>query len=309
MAAAIDLADHLDAVAVLQMHEALMGQIDPGIAGRWRSEQVWIGGDGIGPHTAMFVPPRHELVPAAIDDLVEFMARDDLPVLAHAALAHAQFETIHPFPDGNGRTGRAIVHALLRAKRLTRTVTVPVSAGLLTDVGTYFQALDAYRGGDASPIINRFVDAAFSATANGRRLAGDLHAIRASWSSLIKARKDAGAWKLAEVLLRQPVVDRDTVARELGVSGTNVYGPLKALVEAGILRETTNKKRGQIWRSTERSSPLWTPSPPGAVAGVRAENAMSRWLRHLDLTGRGVPASHRRVTDTPVRRALRHVTL
>jgi Fic family protein len=251
MTAAIHLADRLDADAILQMHRALMGQTAPDIAGKWRDEQVWVGGGDVGPHLAMFVPPRHELVPAAIDDLVEFMAHDDLPVLAHAALAHAQFETIHPFPDGNGRTGRALVHALLRSKQLTRTVTVPVSAGLLVDVDAYFDALSAYRDGDASPIINRFVDAAFSATANGRQLADDLHATRESWNGLIKARKGAGAWKLADVLLRQPVVDRETVSRELGVTGTNVYGPLRALVAAGILTETTNKKRGQIWRSTE----------------------------------------------------------
>jgi len=251
MTAAIHLADRLDADAILQMHRALMSQTAPEIAGKWRGEQVWIGGGDVGPHLALFVPPRHELVPAGIDDLVEFLARDDLPVLAHAALAHAQFETIHPFPDGNGRTGRALVHALLRSKQLTRTVTVPVSAGLLVDVDAYFDALNAYRDGDAGPIVNRFVDAAFSATANGRQLAEELHAIRESWKGLIKARKGAGAWKLADVLLRQPVVDRDTVARELGVAGTNVYGPLRALVEAGILTETTNQKRGQVWRSGE----------------------------------------------------------
>jgi Fic family protein len=251
MTAALHLADRLDADAILQMHQALRGRTTSDVAGKWRGEQVWIGGGAVGPHRAMFVPPRHDLVPAAIDDLIEFIARDDLPVLAQAALAHAQFETIHPFPDGNGRTGRALVHALLRAKRLTRTVTVPVSAGLLIDVDAYFDALGAYRNGDASPIINRFIDAAFSTTANGRRLADDLHAIRESWNSSIKARKGAGAWKLADVLLRQPVVDRDTVSRELGVTGTNVYGPLKALVAAGILTETTNKKRGQIWRSAE----------------------------------------------------------
>ncbi len=251
MTAAIDLADRLDAGAILAMHRALLGALAPDIAGKWRNEPVWIGGSEVGPHTALFVPPRYDLVPAAIDDLVAFMSRDDLPVLAHAALAHAQFETIHPFPDGNGRTGRALVHALLRSKRLTRAVTVPVSAGLLVDVDAYFDALDAYRAGDASPIISRFVDAAFAATTSGRTLAAELRTIRDSWNDVIKARKGAGAWKLADVLLRQPVVDRDTVARELGVTGTNVYGPLRALVDAGVLTETTNKKRGQIWRSTE----------------------------------------------------------
>ena len=110
---------------------------------------MWIGSSCYGPHTATFVPPHHKRVPAAIEHLVESIRRDDLAVLPHAALAHAQFETIHPFPDGNGRTGRAIVHCLLRDKRLTRQVTVPVSAGLLTDTDQYFDALTARSGGSA----------------------------------------------------------------------------------------------------------------------------------------------------------------
>jgi Fic family protein len=83
---------------------------------------VWIGSSNYGPHTATFVPPHHARVSDAVDDLVAFMKRDDLAVLAQAALAHAQFETIHPFVDGNGRTGRALVHCVLRAKGLMRRV-------------------------------------------------------------------------------------------------------------------------------------------------------------------------------------------
>ena len=69
----------------------------------------------------MFVPPHPDRVPAAIHDFERFLAREDLPALVQAAIAHAQFETIHPFTDGNGRTGRALVHSLLRAKELTGT--------------------------------------------------------------------------------------------------------------------------------------------------------------------------------------------
>jgi Fic family protein len=65
-----------------------------------------IGGSSFGPHGADFVPPHHDRVPALMDDLVRFMRRTDLPLLAQTAVAHAHFETIHPFPDGNGRTGR-----------------------------------------------------------------------------------------------------------------------------------------------------------------------------------------------------------
>ena len=155
MTAAISLAGRIDADAVLQMHRALLGDANPSAAGRWRDEQVWIGGSDYGPHGADYVAPHHSRVEAAIDDLVRFIDREDVPILAHAALAHAQFETIHPFTDGNGRTGRALLHAQLCNKGLTRHVTVPVSAGFLTDTDAYFAALTSYRAGDPIPIVER----------------------------------------------------------------------------------------------------------------------------------------------------------
>ena len=111
------------------------------------------------PIGATFVGPRHELVPGAVDDLIAFTQRDDISALPQIAVAHAQFETIHPFTDGNGRTGRALVQALLRNKGLTRQVTVPVSAGLLAGTDAYFDALTSYRSGDAAPIVERFTEA------------------------------------------------------------------------------------------------------------------------------------------------------
>src|SRR6266545_2221803 len=107
MQAAVDLASRLDAEAILAMHQALMHPDHEDFAGRWRTEQVWIGGSDYGPHSADFVPPHHDHVPALMADLTRFIQRDDIPTLVQAAIAHAQFETIHPFPDGNGRTGRA----------------------------------------------------------------------------------------------------------------------------------------------------------------------------------------------------------
>lgn len=124
MRAAINLADRLDTDAILAIHKALLGNEHPDWAGEWRHEQVWIGGNDFSPHGAAFVPPHHTRVPAAIDDLVHFISDSDLPPLAIAAIAHAQFETIHPFPDGNGRVGRAIIHSIPKARGLTRHVTV-----------------------------------------------------------------------------------------------------------------------------------------------------------------------------------------
>jgi len=122
-----------------------------------------------------------------MDDLVVFTRRADLPLLVRAAIVHAQFETIHPFPDGNGRTGRALIHGMLRWHRLTRNVTVPVAAGLLTDTRGYFEMLTAYRQGDPARIVTMLADAAFAAIGNGRQLIAGLRATRASWNDKMRS--------------------------------------------------------------------------------------------------------------------------
>jgi Fic family protein len=249
MTAAIALADRLDAAAILAMHSALMEEHDPEIAGRWRSAQVWIGSSNYGPHTAAFVPPHHERVVAAIDDLVQFMQRDDLPVLAQAAIAHAQFETIHPFPDGNGRTGRAIVHCLLRGKRLTHQVTIPISAGLLTDTDSYFDALNAYRDGDPQPIVERFAEASFDSIVNGRELGAELSAIRAAWSEAVGSRRQAIVWRALDVVFRHPVLNNALVMSVLGVSAMGAEAAISELVEIGALKEITGGRRNRKYAS------------------------------------------------------------
>lgn len=256
MNAAIQLADRLDVDAVLEMHNELLRDSDPDVAGRWRTEQVWIGNDDLGPLGADFVPPQHSRIAGAMADLVEFIQRDDLPVLVQAAVAHAQFETIHPFVDGNGRTGRALIHSLLKGKGLTRNVTIPVSAGLLTDVDSYFAALTAYRSGDPGPIVGRVTAAAFAAIDNGRQLVGDLRQIRSRWATEITARRDSRVHTVADLILRQPVVNAQYLADRLGIAQPNVYPLIDQLVAAGILTPTSDRRRGRTWRSTEVISAL-----------------------------------------------------
>jgi Fic family protein len=251
MTAAVALADGIDSASMLAMHRALMEDIDPDRAGRWRTEQVWIGGGRLGPHDALFVPPHHTRVSAAIRDLVAFIRRDDLPVLVHAALAHAQFETIHPFADGNGRTGRALIQAMLRRERLTRNVTVPVSAGLLADTSAYFAALTAYRDGDPSAIVRQLAAAAIRAVANGHELVLELRAIRDAWKRTVRARRDSAVWRLADLLLRRPVVNARLVAEELGIDVGNVHRYVEPLLDAGILGQATDARRNQVWRAAE----------------------------------------------------------
>jgi Fic family protein len=251
MEAAIGLSDRLDAASILTMHRVLMEATEPEMAGRWRAEQVWIGGGSLGPHGAMFVPPHHSRVEPAIDDLVAFARRDDIPVLVQAAIAHAQFETIHPFPDGNGRTGRALLHAMLRNKKLIRNVTVPVSAGLLTDTSSYFDALTAYRDGDPAPIVTGLAQASFAAIANGRTLVDELRRIRSGWNERVVARRDSAVWRVADALMRHPVVNAHVLTTELGIAVNNVYRYLEPLEKAGILVEFTDRQRHRAWRSAE----------------------------------------------------------
>jgi len=217
---------------------------------------VWIGGSRFGPREADFIPPHHDRVPAAMADLAAFMARPDLPVLAQAAIAHAQFETIHPFPDGNGRVGRALVHSLLKAGGLARSVTVPVSAGLLGDTGTYFAALTAYRAGDPEPIVKVMAEATFPAIGNGRHLAADLQTARAGWEGLITARRGAAAHRLADLLIQHPVIDMPLVARELSLATSNAQHAIDRLVGDGVLRLIGKGARDRVWEAPEVISAL-----------------------------------------------------
>jgi len=247
MQAALALTESLDGHAILEVHRALLERSRPGIVGRWRDEQVWIGGRSRGPHLARFVPPHQDRVPALMDDLVAFANRVDLPVLAQAAIVHAQFETIHPFPDGNGRVGRALIQARLRAGRLTRNVVVPVSAGLLTETTRYFDALAAYRTGDVIPIIRSIADASFVAMNNGHLLVNDLQAIQIEWPGRISARRDSATHRLLGLLLRQPAIGTRCVGAQLGVSPVNAQVAIDRLVDAEILIQITDGRRNRIW--------------------------------------------------------------
>lgn len=251
MNAAISLSDDLDTEAILTMHRALLERSAPDIVGRWRDEQVWIGGGSVSPHNAAFVPPHHDRVPALMDDVMTFSRRVDLPAMVQVAIAHAQFETIHPFPDGNGRTGRALVQGMLRAAGVTKNVTVPVSAGLLGDTDGYFSALTAYRAGDVRPIIEAMSEAAFAASANGRILERDITAIEARWASVIEARRHSSVHALMTLLLRQPVVTVELAARELEITKTAASNSVTKLVDAGILTQSGAGRRNRHWQADE----------------------------------------------------------
>lgn len=251
MLRAIDMSDQLSLDSILAAHGALMSGHEYAQPGRIRDGQVWIGGRAPTPHTAEFVPPHHSRVATAMRDLIAFTDRTDIPVLTHAAVAHAQFETIHPFADGNGRIGRVLVHAMLRRSGATRRMTVPVSAGLLTDVRAYFDALTAYREGDPAPIVEQFALASLTAVGNGRRLAADLRDIHDRWETTLRARRDAAARRMLPHLVRQPAVTLRYVQESVEVSQPAAQRAIDQLVEAGALAPASQNRRNRVWVAPE----------------------------------------------------------
>lgn len=255
MEAALRLADHLDEEAILAMHRELLHR-QPGWtehAGRYRDRLVWVGTSSITPRGAAHVGPQAELVPAGIADLVRFVQRQDLQVVAQAAIAHAQFETIHPFSDGNGRIGRALVHAMIRARGLVRSTTAPISAGLLINTTGYTDALGAFRTGDARPIIERFSEASRFAARSGSQLVDDLAVQIDEGSEALrtaKLRPQAVAWRVLPHLVAQPVVNARYLTDHFRMSPQTAQRALAQLSEAGVLTERTGLKRDRVWQHT-----------------------------------------------------------
>ncbi|MCX7522019.1 Fic family protein [Microbacterium sp. STN6] len=249
--AAIGLSEQISSRAIAQMHKVLMAEQSRHAPGEWREEAVWIGTRSDSPIGVEFVAPWYERVPELVEDLVRFATRSDVSPLVSVAVAHAQFETIHPFTDGNGRTGRALAQSMLRHRGVTRTVAVPVSAGLLADIDGYHAALTAYRAGDINPIVRAFADASLRAVGNARELVRTIDDLRESWNHRLKARSDSNAWKVLDILTRRPVLNSATAAAELGIKQPNVYPPMQALVEAGIVQSKAEHNLGPFWRSDE----------------------------------------------------------
>lgn len=251
MQRAVELADNISIESILAAHQALLHDHAYAAPGRFRTSQVWIGSDALSPHTASFVPPHQSRVAESMDDLIEFVRRVDLPVLSQVAIAHGQFETIHPFNDGNGRTGRTLVHAMLRHADVTRRLTVPVSAGLLTDTAAYFNALTDYRNGDIEPIVRQFINASFRAVGNGRQLVDDLDAIYQGWTERLPSRRGSAARRLLPYLLNQPAVNVAYVEDTIGVALSAAQRAVEQLENAGILARSGGGQRNRVWIASE----------------------------------------------------------
>ncbi|HEV2361526.1 MAG TPA: Fic family protein, partial [Acidimicrobiales bacterium] len=156
---------------LLDIHRILLeGTSEDRFAGVIRTDQNWVGGRGLSPVDAVFVPPPEDRVPELLQDLVSLVNLDDLPAVAQAAIAHAQFETIHPFGDGNGRAGRCLIHVVLRRRGLTPLFVPPISVVLASSAKQYIAGLVDFREGRVDDWIGHFADATTAAAALAKQL-------------------------------------------------------------------------------------------------------------------------------------------
>lgn len=229
---------------VLDIHHDLLPWHRTG----YRTEQVWIGGTNR--FNADYAGPPHDLVHSYMADLLDYAnTSGDLPVV-QAAIIHAQFETIHPFEDGNGRVGRALFHGILKRAGLVDGGVIPLSNVLRNDVNGYVKALTDYRydDDDRAPALQthvqqflQYVSAAVSAAERFRLAAIDIHQ---RWRQSVSGfRSDSSIHRAVDLLVEYPVISARFLADNLDVSTVSAQKLVKQLDSVGIVRAATGKYR------------------------------------------------------------------
>jgi Fic family protein len=253
MGQAIAVAEKRNALEVNDIaviHATLMRGLDS--AGEVRTQQNWIGGNPYNPHDAAFVPPPADEVSRLLADLAKFANRVDLPAVAQAAITHAQFETIHPYADGNGRVGRALVHVVLRRRQLATTYVPPVSLVLAGNSRTYIDGLTAFRDGRVDGWCRLFAQATETAAAKSVELARRFWDLQRDWLERAGSpRADSSAAALIAVLPAYPIVNLATAQEVTGRSKQAANEALAVLEAAGVLQLSSTAKRNRSWEARE----------------------------------------------------------
>lgn len=259
---------------VLAIHRRLMhGGPHRAIAGRIRGGQNWIGGNDFNPCGADFVPPPPEHVRPLLDDLCLAIEDDLLPPLVQAALVHAQFETVHPFDDGNGQTGRALIHVVFHRRRLARAYVPPISVVLARSRDRYIRGLTAFREGDVGAWIEHFASAASVAARLASAYLSAVGDLAEGWREAVRSlpappRADAAAWAILDALPAHPIITAPVAAAATGRSRPQIYQAIDTLESAGILIPLTQGRRNRAWEAAgllDLVAGLEAGEPPGTA--------------------------------------------
>ncbi|MEZ5410045.1 MAG: Fic family protein [Acidimicrobiales bacterium] len=248
---------------LLSVHRTLMANSPtPEMAGSIRSVQNWIGGSSYNPCRASFVPPPPERLPGLLDDLLDYLNGDRHSPLTQAALVHAQFETLHPFADGNGRTGRALIHVVLRRRGLTPRFVPPISLVLATWATDYVEGLTTFRhlsppdsterSTAAASWLRVFATATSRACAEARRYSRLVADVTDGWrADLGRVRANSSVDLLLQVLPGAPIVTVESAQAMTGRSKARTAEAVNTLATAGVLRQRNiGRQRSRVFEAT-----------------------------------------------------------
>jgi Fic family protein len=239
----------IETIRAIHREIAIVPPLDR-IAGQIRTEPSWIGGTS--PADAEYVGPPHEQVEPLLRDLCRFMNRDDLSPVAQAAIAHAQFEIIHPFGDGNGRVGRCLIHVLLLRGGVAKRYVPPISLVLGADKDSYISGLEAFREGRLDEWIGYFAGAVELAAARAIDFSEAVGDLQTDWRNRLgPMRSDSAVLPIIEILPRYPVLTTPIVEKEIGRSRPATIAALARLESIGALTRHRNHKKGDSWEAKE----------------------------------------------------------
>ncbi len=244
----------IDLQLIRKLHSILMEDTRGGslLPGEFRTVQNWIGPPGCSLDNALFVPPPPEEMMAALKDLEKFILEDvSLPPLIKAALVHAQFESIHPFLDGNGRMGRLLITLILQKEGHLRSPLLYLSYYLKQMRSVYYEKLQNVRmSGDYEGWLKFFLVGISTVSEEASSRARSILELASEKREMILSsfgRNGPRAVQLLDSLLRRPVLGVKEIGEITGISYQNANGLAQQLEEIGILVEVTGQKRNRVF--------------------------------------------------------------
>lgn len=258
MALAVENAAEAESFSVSEIedvHRELMKDAPHNhIAGKVRTVQNWIGGNDYNPCGSDYVPPPPENVAELLEDLCDAVNREAISPLVQAALVHAQFETIHPFDDGNGRTGRALTQIVLKRRGVASSYVPPISVVLAKSKDRYIAGLTTFRqDGGIEPWIGQFAEATARAAHLAKRYLVAVQNLGAAWKQMladsVNPRADAAAWKVIDILPAHPIITAPVAEAATGLTGPSIYNAIRQLQKAGVLLPLSEQQRNQSWEA------------------------------------------------------------
>jgi Fic family protein len=185
-------------------------------------------------------------------DLCEFMNRDDISPVAQAAIAHAQFETIHPFGDGNGRVGRCLIHVLFKRRGIAQQYVPPVSIVLGANKDSYIAGLGEFRADEVDRWVAQFALAVETAAGQAKDFSAAVAGLQDEWIARAEPmRADATARALIEHLPAHPIIMAATAEQLTGRSRVAAINGLDHLAKVGVLTRHRNQRKGDSWEAKE----------------------------------------------------------